>query len=325
MPQLPGLSRVLIVVPGDDPLQIADSPHLDRLRSRAEVRLFRDRPASVTEQLRRVADADVVINSRSQVKWPGELLDQLPRLKMIAVCGIGTDAIDLSAAARRAVIVSNLPGKTAGVVAEHAFGLMLAVAKRAAFQTGELRSGRWTRALNVLLAGKTVGIIGMGAIGGRMAQLCRAIGMQVVAWTFHPSAERAERLGAQLVQLDELLAMSDVVSLHVRLSAESCQMIGARELALMRPGALLVNTARGAVVDMAALVDALRREHLSGAALDVFDVEPLPADHPILACPNVILTPHNADQTPEGIDLLNEGVVDNVLAFLDGSATNRVC
>ena len=157
-----------------------------------------------------------------------------------------------------------------------------------------------------------------------MARLGRAIGMDVVAWTFSPSPARAAELGVRYLPLDELLRTADVVSLHVRLTAESRGLLGPRELGLMKPGAILVNTARGPVVDTDALVAALHAGHLAGAALDVFDTEPLPPGHPLLACQQVVLTPHNADQTPEGMDLLNAGVVDNVIAFLEGRPQNVV-
>jgi phosphoglycerate dehydrogenase-like enzyme len=314
----------LIVIPGDDPPQLQGSPHLERLNAHGEVVLYIDRPASDTEKLRRARDADCLINSRGAVKWPGDLLRQLPRLRMIAVCGIGTDAIDLEAARERGIVVCNLPGRTAAIVAEHAFGLMFAVAKRAWFQTSELKQGRWLRLDNFYLRGKTLGLIGAGAIASEMAQLARAIGMRVQAWTFNPSPERADRLGVPFVPLDELLATSDVVTLHVKLTDRSRGLIGSREIALMRPGTLFINTARGAIVDSDALVKALNADHLGGAGIDVFDIEPVPADHPLLRCPHVVLTPHNADQTPEGMELLNAGVVDNVIAFLEGKAVNRV-
>ena len=157
-----------------------------------------------------------------------------------------------------------------------------------------------------------------------MARLGRAIGMHVVAWTFHPAPARASELGLRYVPLDELLEAADVVSLHVRLTPESRGLLGRREIGLMKPGAILVNTARGPIVDIDALVEALRAGRLAGAALDVFDTEPLPAGHPLLTCEQVVLTPHNADQTPEGMDLLNAGVVDNVIAFLEGRPQNVV-
>ena len=317
-------ARLEFVVPGDDPPQIQGSAQLERLKPHGQVVLYTDRPGTMDEQLARVADAHVIINTRGAVKWPGEALRALPKLRMIATCSIGTDMIDLDVATERGIVVSNQPGRTAGVVAEHMFGLMFAIAKRAAFQTAELRSGRWTMVENIFLQGKTLGVVGTGNVGREMARLGKALGMEVIAWTYNPSAERATNLGVRFVSLDDLLRTSDVVSLHVRLSDESRGMIGVRELSLMKQGALLVNGGRGELVDTTALVEALDSRHLAGAALDVFDVEPLPQDHPILSCQQVVLTPHIADQTPEGIELLNEGAVTNVLAFLEGRPRNVV-
>jgi len=314
----------IITIPGDHPPQLQGSPHLERLRQHGEVRLFTDRPADDDEKVRRCADATCLINSRSAIKWPGAVLRRLPALRMIAVCGIGTDAIDLEAARAQGIVVCNIPGRTAPVVAEHALGLMLAIAKRAWFQTNELKQGRWTGMDNVTLRGKTLGIVGAGAIAAEMIRLGKAIGMNVVAWTFHPTPERAAQLGVTFAALDDVLRAADVLSIHVKLTDQSRGLIGARELALLKPGALLVNTARGVIVATPALVSALDSGHLGGAGLDVFDIEPLPPDHPLLQCQHIVLTPHNADQTPEGMELLNAGVADNVIAFLEGRLQNRV-
>jgi phosphoglycerate dehydrogenase-like enzyme len=317
-------SDVVIVIPGDEPPQLQGSPHLERLKSHGEVILHADRPSTVEDQVRRAGNAMCLINSRGAVKWPGEVLRRLPRLRMIAVCGIGTDAIDLETAKELRIIVCNLPGQTAPIVAEHALGLMLALAKRAWFQTNELKSGRWTSRDNVYLRGKTLGLVGFGSIAAELARLGRAIGMEVLAWTFHPTSERAARLGVTFVSLEEMLSRSDVVSLHVKLTSESRGLIGAEQIRRMKHGAMLINTARGPIVDNKALVEALNSGQLAGAGIDVFDDEPIPADHPLLACRQVVLTPHNADQTPEGMELLNAGVVDNVIAFLQGRPRNRV-
>ncbi|HXT60390.1 MAG TPA: NAD(P)-dependent oxidoreductase [Pirellulales bacterium] len=316
--------RPLIVIPGDDPPQIQDSPHLARLAPFGEVVLYRDRPRDDAEKVRRARDATCLINSRSSVLWPADVLRQLPRLRMFAICGIGTDALDLEVARQQGIDVRNLPGRTAPIVAEHALGLLLAASKRAWFQTNELKQGRWTGMQNIYLRGKTLGLIGAGPIAAEMARLAAAIGMRVQAWTFRPSAERARELGVEFVELDELLRTSDALSLHVKLTDRTRSLIGRRELQLVKPGALLVNTARGAIVDTPALVEALHSGALAGAGIDVFDQEPLPAGHPLLGCPHVVLTPHNADQTPEGVELLNSGIVDNVIAFFEGRDVNRV-
>ena len=315
--------RLTIVVPGDEPIQIQGSPHLDRLKRFGWVILYTDRPTD-EQKIERARDAEVVINTRGAVTWRAEVLRSLPKLRLISVCSIGTDNIDLAVASEMGVAVSNQPGRTAGVVAEHIFGLMFAVAKRAAFQTSELKSGRWTRMENVYLQGKTLGVVGTGNIGSELTRLANALGMDVVAWTFNPSDERAERLDVRYVELDELLRVSDVVSLNVALTDETRGMIGEREIGLMKSGVLLVNGGRGALVEKDALVRALRTGHVAGAALDVYDVEPLPADDPILSCEQVVLTPHMADQTPEGMELLNGGAVDNVIAFLEGRPQNVV-
>ena len=318
------MDRLKIVVPGDAPPQIQGSPHLERLKPYGDVVLFTDRPQTTEEKVQRAEEADILINSRGMVKWTAEVLRCLPKLKLISLCSIGTDMIALNAAKKRGIVVCNQPGRTAPVVAEHGFGLMFALAKRAAFMTAAMQAGKWLRMDNVYLQGKTLGIIGTGHIGAEMARLAKAIGMNVIAWTYNPSEERARQLGIQYVALQDLLRMSDVISLHVKLTDDSYHLIGERELTLMKPNALLINVARGPVIDTDALVRALNNGHLGGAAIDVYDQEPPPTDHPLLKCEHVILTPHCADMTPEGVDLLNEGAVDNIIAFLEGNPKNVV-
>jgi phosphoglycerate dehydrogenase-like enzyme len=318
------MNSAKIVIPGDNPPQIQGSPHLERLRNYGEVILHTDRPATPEEQLRRLEGANVLLNSRGHVRWRGDLLRQLPDLRMISVVAIGTDAIDLEAARELGIVVTNIPGKTAFIVAEHALMLMLAAARGAWYYTQRLKSGLWTGRYLTCLHGRTLGLLGAGNIAAATARLGRAIGMKVQAWTFHPSEERAREMGVRFVERDELLRTSDVVSIHLKLTDQSRGLIGVKELALMKAGVILVNTARGAIVDSVALAEALNAGRLGGAGLDVFEKEPLSADHPLLACEQVVLTPHNADQTPEGMDLLNQGAVDNIIAFLEGRPENRV-
>ena len=317
-------SEPLVVIPGDEPPQIADSPHLSRLSRVARILLFDTRPSGVADQVARCQQAEILINSRGSVRWDGTTLCQLPRLKMITTCSIGTDSIDLHAAEELGITVCNIPGKTAAIVAEHALALLLSTARRVAFQTAEIKSGRWPRIMAVSLRGKTLGVVGTGNIGCEMIRLGTSIGMNVIAWSFHPSKQKAEKLGFRYVELDELLGASDAISLHVKLTEKSRHLIGPAQLAAMKPGALMINTARGEVVDTAALVQSLQSGHLGGAGIDVFDEEPIPQDHALLQCEQAVLTPHSADQNPEGVDLLNAGAVDNVLAFLEGNPTNVV-
>ncbi len=313
------VEQVQIVIPGDDPAQIADSSHLERLAPWGQVEVYRTRPASAQEKLDRCRDATVILNSRSPVTWRADDFAQLPKLRMIATCSVGTDSIDLDAARARDIVVSNQPGVNAPFVAEHMFGLMFAVAKQAASQTVALKAGLWQQSANMMLQGKQLGLVGTGAVGAEMARLGRAIGMDVAAWTFNPSPERARALGVRFLPLEELLATSDVVSLHVRLSDDSTGLIGAAELARMKRGAILLNGARSDVVDNPSLIDALRNGHLFGAGIDVFSREPVSGDDPILACERVVLTPHSGDQTPEAIEATNQNAVDNIIAFLEGA------
>jgi D-3-phosphoglycerate dehydrogenase len=316
--------RPVIVIPGDDPPMIAGSPRLDVLRERAEVVLHTSRPATDDEKVQRAKEATVILNSRGIVRWPGQVLRQLPRLKMIACCAIGFDCIDLQTATELGIKVTNVPGRTATIVAEHALALLLATARKLAYMTGEIKAGHWPGMHLVSLAGKRLGVIGTGNIGCEMIRLAKAIGMVVVAWSVHPDHKKAERLGFRYVERDELLATADAVSIHLKLTPDSRGLINADAFARMKPGALLVNTARGAIVDHAALVAALHSGRIGGAGLDVYETEPLPANDPLLTCPHVVLTPHAADQLPEAFDALACGAVENVLAFLDGRPQNVV-
>lgn len=310
--------KAVVVIPADDPAMVGRSAHLEQLRQIADVRLYRDVPQTEEEMLQRLQPADILLNSRSAVKVGRDLLARLPRLKMIAVCGIGYDSIDLQAASERGIVVSNIPGRTATVVAEHAFALMLAVARRIPDMTQKVAAGQWPDDLGTSLIGKQVGIIGTGNIGRQMIRLCRGLGMRVVAWSFHPQARLAEEVGFEYASFDEVLRTSSVISLHVRLSEQSRHLIAAEQLALMKPGAIVINTARAAVVDTEALVAALQQGRLFGAGIDVYDQEPVTSDNPLLHCPNTVLTPHSADQTPEGLDLLTLGCCENIQAFLKG-------
>lgn len=318
------MNNLTIVVPGDSPPQIQGSVHLERLKPYGKVVVYTDRPENAEEKIKRAENADILINSRGMVKWHEDVLPFLPNLKLISLCSIGTDMIALDVTKNRGIVVCNQPGRTAPVVAEHSFGLMFALAKRAAFMTSSLKNGIWPRMDNVYLQGKTLGIIGTGHIGSEMARLGNAIGMNVVAWTYHPSDERANKLGIRYVEFDDLLRISDVVSLHVKLTEDSYHLIGEYELSIMKPNALLVNVARGQVIDVKALINSLNNGEIAGAGIDVYDQEPLQHNHPLLTCEQVVLTPHCADMTPEGVDLLNEGAVDNIIAFLNGSPINVV-
>lgn len=309
-----------IVIPDDSPPVMGPSRALASLREKSAVEYYDTLPGSEQRLIERIRDAEIVINVRSSCRFTGSVFASCPRLKLLSLWGTGTDNVDLHAAARHGVTVTNTPGVSATSIAEHCLALMLAAARRIPYMDGRTRQGEWVRGQSAQLAGKTLGIIGLGAIGRRFAQLGAAIGMRVIAWTMHPNLA----LGFTLVPLDELYRTSDVVSLHLRLSDQTRCVIGRREFEMMKPDAIFINTARGAIVDEAALVEALATRRIAAAGLDVFEVEPLPAAHPLTLLENVVLTPHCAGITPEALEAGLQLSVDNIWNFLEGRPTNVV-
>jgi D-3-phosphoglycerate dehydrogenase len=290
------------------------------LRERAEVSYYDSLPGSEEKLIERIAGFPVAINIRSSVRFTENVFARSPELRMVSIWGTGTDNIDLAAAERHGVAVTNTPGVSAISIAEHALALLLAVARKVPQTDAQVRGGHWPRGGYLQMHGKTLGIIGLGAIGQQLARIAAGIGMRVIAWTMHPNPA----LGFTLVPLDELLRTSDVVSLHLRLSDQTRGFLGRRELALLKPGAIFINTARGPIVDEQALVDALRERQIASAGLDVFDIEPLPGGHPLAQLDNVVLSPHAAGITPEALEAGLKLCVENVWRYLEGSPQNVV-
>jgi D-3-phosphoglycerate dehydrogenase len=305
---------VTIIVPDDFPPVLSGTAAEGQLRALGrDVRIFTERGADREDELsRRIGDAECVVNIRAHAHFSERVLDACPHLRLISVWGSGTDHVDLAACARRGITVANTPGVNAHAVAEHAMALMLAVMRRIPRLDAQMRAGEWPRGRSAQLEGKTLGLVGLGAIGARVAELARAFGMTLLITTAGDDRGRSAALGARHASLDDLLRESDVVSLHLRLNDETRGLIGRAQLALMKPTAYLVNTARGALVDREALLDALAREQIAGAALDVYAEEPLPSDDPVRSLPNVVLTPHNAGVTPEVIAEGLRRAVENV-------------
>jgi phosphoglycerate dehydrogenase-like enzyme len=315
----------VIVVPDDFPSVFQGSAAQERAKALGAVRVFSERGADQDQELiRRIGDARVAINIRAHARFSDGVFVACPALKMVSVWGTGTDNIDLHAAGMRGVTVCNTPGVNAFAVAEHALTLMLAVARKIPAIDREMHAGKWPREMLTQLLGKTLGVFGMGTIGSRVASLGRAIGMDVLAWSARGDEGRIRATGARAATKDDILRQADVVSLHVRLAEDTRGFIGRKELAMMKPSAILVNTGRGALVERDALIAALREGKLLGAGLDVFHQEPLAPDDPILTLPNVICSPHNAGQTPE---VVRDGLlraVANVEHFLAGKPTDVV-
>jgi len=306
----------MIVVPDDFPSVFEGSAAHERAKALGELRLHTGRGAEDEAELaRRIGTARVAVNIRAYSRFTESVFRACPDLRMISIWGTGTDNIDLLAAARHNVTVCNTPGTNAYAVAEHAIALMLAVARKIPQIDREMRGGAWPREMLTQLYGKTLGVFGTGSIGARVAELGRALGMEVLTWS-----ARRDHLDLK----DDILRRADVVTLHVRLTPGTGGFISQREFGLMKPGAILVNTGRGALVDSEALLAALASGKIAGAGLDVFHDEPLKPGDPLLGCANAVLSPHIAGQTPE---VRRDGLlraIENVENFLAGKPTNVV-
>lgn len=307
-----------IVIPDDEPAVMAPSASYAKLAG-CDVQTYADRPSDADDLVARIRDAEIVINIRSTSKFTVDVIEKCPRLRLISIWGTGTDNVDLAAAKSHHVCVTNTPGVSAVAVAEHTLALIMSVAKQVVTVDRQVRQGKWPRAMVPQLRGKVLGLIGTGAIGREVATLGRAIGMRVIAWTFHPHGDTAEWVG-----LDDVFRLADVVSVHVRQSPETVGLIRREHFDMMKPGAIFINTARGAIVRETDLIDALQSNRIAGAGLDVFEHEPLPADSPLHVLPNVVLTPHAAGVTPETTEAGLALAIDNVFAFLGGRPTNVV-
>jgi D-3-phosphoglycerate dehydrogenase len=309
-----------LVIPDDEPVVLFGTLYEERARSLAEEVIWHtDRPIDEKETIARIEDADCVINIRSSVKFTRNVLSHCLNLKILSVWGTGIDHVDLPAAEEFGITVSNTPAYGAPYVAEHALTLALAVSRQIVQSDKYVRDGGWTRGFINELYGKTLGVIGTGAIGQRMIQLGKAIGMNVSAWTLNPNDQRSQEYDVPFVTLHDLIQQSDVISIHLALSEKTRHLIGKAELSLMKQDSILINTARGAIVDEIALLDALQTNRIAGAGLDSFEQEPLPKDHPLTALDNVVLSPHAGGMAYSGTMRGLEMSVENLEAFAAGN------
>lgn len=297
-------------------------PYWKRLDPRARIDLFRDTLADEAALAARLAPYEAIVAIRERTRFTASLLGRLPALRHLAMTGRNTGHVDVGEATRRGILVTATEGSAASAP-EHTIGLMMAIVRRIPQEDRALREGRWQESVGLELAGKTLGILGLGRIGSRMAAFGRLLGMRVVAWGPTLTDDRASAAGVIRLALDDVFRESDVVSIHLRLSEQSRGLVGARLLGLMKPTAYLVNTARGPIVDERTLIAMLRERRIAGAALDVFDVEPLPADHPLLGLDNAVLTPHLGYVTWEAYHAFFSQVVENIVAWLDGQVPAR--
>ncbi|SEW20145.1 D-2-hydroxyacid dehydrogenase family protein [Luteibacter sp. 329MFSha] len=292
------------------------------LRGRADVTVFRDHLADREALARRLAPFDAICVMRERTPVDAALLAALPRLRLIASTGGSNASIDEEAAAARGVEVVHTHYSSTPTI-EFTWAAILGLVRGIATEAASVRAGGWQVGLGTELRGKTLGIVGLGRIGSRVARIAQAFGMHVIAWSQNLTDDDAAAAGATRVPKDALFARSDVLTIHTRLSDRTRGLVGADQLAAMKPSAFLVNSSRGPIVDEAALIDALRERRIAGAAVDVFAEEPLPPDHPFRTLPNVLATPHIGYVTEEMYRTFHGDTVANLVAWLDRVAAAR--
>jgi phosphoglycerate dehydrogenase-like enzyme len=298
-------------------LRVADWSEVER---KATVTVF-DRHLPQPEAASALADFDALCHLRERMAMPRSLIERLPRLKFIVVTGQEHRTLDLTAAAERGIVISRAPNTGDGrfATSELAWGLILSLARQIPQAAAAMKSGGWQLRCGNVLYGKTLGLLGLGRIGRAMVPVARVFGMTVLAWSPNLSPEDASAAGATWAAKDDLLQRSDFVSLHLVLGDRSWHTLGAREFALMKPTAYLVNTARAGLVEPRSLLEAMTTRRIAGAGLDVFEHEPLEDDHPLRRLDNVILTPHLGYTVEETLRSFYQGTVECLLAFMNGS------
>jgi D-3-phosphoglycerate dehydrogenase / 2-oxoglutarate reductase len=318
-------SKLTIVVPDDIGGSFKSSPNIGRLSALGTLVFHDQRASSDAELIDRIRGANVILSFRPAfTKFPKPVLDGAPSLQMICISGTGTEDVAVSEATTRRIAVANVPGPSNRAVAEHCLALLFSIARHIGAQDRAIRRGQWKAMRGIELGGKTLGIVGVSGISSELAPLARGLGMKVISWSRNNDPARASAIGSQAVPFNGLLATADVVSLHVRLNDTTRHTIGADQLARMKPGAILINTARGGVVDTQALLHALASGHIGGAGLDVFEQEPLPAGHPFFALENVVMTPVSAWSTVDASARMINQSIENVAQFLAGTPVNIV-
>jgi len=315
----------------DDYQQVAlASADWSAVREIAEIHVFAQHIARTEALVSALEPYDVVVAMRERTPFDAERLSRLPRLRLLVTTGMGNAAIDLAAAAERGITVCGTGG-VGSTTAELTWGLILALVRHIPEEDRRLKmaggaggaaladSGAWQQTVGTGLDGKRLGVVGLGHLGQRVAEIGRAFGMKVSAWSQNLDPEHAKKVHAKAVSKQTLFATSDVVTVHYKLSPRSVGLIGEAELALMKPTAYLVNTSRGPIVDSAALLAALRSGSIAGAALDVYDVEPLPLSSPLRSAPNVVLTPHLGYVTEESYRVFYGEAAEDIVAFAQGA------
>lgn len=289
-----------------------------KVKAAFEIDVFRDWLPQGEERARKLAPYEAIVAMRERTPFPAALIDALPNLRLLVTTGMWNRSIDHEAATRRGITVCGT-GSSAQAPVELTWALILAAARHIAAEDASLREGRWQTRVGMELHGKTLAVLGLGRLGRQVARIGQAFGMHVIAWSTNLTPERAAEAGAEYVSKEDLFRRADVLTLHVILGDRNRGIVGARELALMKPTAMLVNAARGPLVDEEALVDALEAGRIACAALDVYETEPLPPGHRLLRAPNTVLTPHVGITTDANYAVYYRDAAEDIVAWLAGA------
>jgi phosphoglycerate dehydrogenase-like enzyme len=308
-----------VVVIDDFHQAYRSAPGMPLLRERTDVTIYETPFPTEDELVAALQGVEIVVANRERTHFTAELLDRLPDLRLISNTGTHFYHVDVEAASRKGVLLCNAPGGSSPSVAELTIAMMVALVRRMPQNDAAMRRGEWPMELFGSIEHKTLGILGMGKIGTRVARAANALEMRVIAWGPTLTDERAAKSGVERVELDDLMRQSDFVSVHLTLSDLSRELVSRERIAMMKPTAYLINTARAAITDESALVEALQKQQIAGAALDVFLEEPLPANSPIRQLENVLLSPHAGWTTLEAYGPWVEMTIENALAYLDGA------
>jgi phosphoglycerate dehydrogenase-like enzyme len=312
------MSAVRVAVLDDYQAVALASADFSVLAGRADVVVFTDHVADIDALADRLAGFDVAIAMRERTAFPAALLERLPKLRLLVTAGMANASIDMAAARERGITVSGTGGSSRATP-ELIWALVMAVFRHVPAEDAAVRQGRWQVSIGRDLGGSTLGIVGLGRLGQVIARYARAFDMRLLAWSPNLTGETAAEHGAELVGKQELFERSDIVTVHLKLSDRSRGTVGAPELRALGPRGYLVNTSRGPIVDEAALVAALHDNTIAGAALDVFDTEPLPTDHPLRTAPNTVLTPHIGYVSEQAYQRIYGDAIEDIAAWLDGT------
>jgi len=294
-----------------------------KLPSGTEVEFFQNHIVEEDQLVERLKDFDMVMGMRERTPFTRSILSRLPKLRLLITTGRRNASFDVEAASELGITVCGTNGRGEGPT-ELTWGLILAMVRHIPEEDQRSREGSWGTTIGVGVKGKTLGLIGLGHIGSLVARVGVAFDMRIIAWSQNMTAERANECGATLVDKKTLFKESDIVSVHLVLSDRSRGLVSASDLSMMKPSACLVNISRGPIVDEEALIDVLERRAIAGAALDTFDVEPLPKDHPLFKTPNTLICPHLGYVIDESYQAFYTGVIENVRAFASGEPVRTI-